>query len=126
MIRPFWMEPGVWIAIMGGILMAANAMRATIRPVAFAEYLGLPLADARDAALIRVYALRAAFVTLTLIILLAAENTKLLGAVCLAAVVMAAGDAWLTSHAKAKPSTIARHVAIATLLLAAGTQLILS
>jgi hypothetical protein len=40
----FWSKRWVWIATIGELSMAVNALRSLTAPVAFAAYLGLPLA----------------------------------------------------------------------------------
>jgi hypothetical protein len=40
----FWSKRGVWMAALGGLSMAVNALRSLTASVAFAAYLGLPLA----------------------------------------------------------------------------------
>jgi hypothetical protein len=119
----FWSNPGVWIAIGGGVLMAANLVRAVAAPVQFAAYFGLPLDDERDIGFVHVYGLRALFVLLILGILIHHQDARLLGAVCLAATTMAVGDAWLTSRACAHITTILRHCVIALALVSAGVFL---
>ena len=122
----FWSSPGVWIAAAGGVLMLINTVRALQAPAPFATYLGLPLADPRDAGLIRVYALRALFIALTLAILLALRDARTLGLVSLAAVLMPVGDAVLTARAGAPRATVIRHVVIAVALAAAAALLLRS
>jgi hypothetical protein len=97
-----------------------------VSPATFAVYFGLPLADARDAAFVRVYGLRAVFVALTVAILVIRQEPHLLGSVALAAVVMSAGDAWLTARAQADRRTIARHILISVALVAAGSLLLIA
>ena len=122
----FWSSPGVWIATAGGVLMLLNTVRALRAPAPFATYLGLPLADPRDAGLVRVYALRALFIALTLAILLVLRDARTLGLVSLAAVVMPVGDAILTARAGAPRATVIRHIVIAVALAAAAALLLRS
>jgi hypothetical protein len=120
----FWRSPGVWIAVAGALFMVVNAIRSWRSPVAFAAYLGLPLADARDASMVRIYALRALFIALSLTALLWLRDAGALAIVALAACVMPIGDAVLTSRAAAPAATVARHVIIALALAAAGLLLL--
>jgi hypothetical protein len=122
----FWSKPGVWIAALGGLLMAVNALRSLTAPVPFATYLGLPLADNGDADMVRVYGLRALFIGLAVAALLAMRDIPALAALMFSAVVMPVGDAVLTARAKAPKATIIRHVVIAILLLVAGILLVAS
>jgi Domain of unknown function (DUF4267) len=120
----FWSLPGVWIAALGGLLMASNALRSLFNPSAFATYLGLPLNDERDEGLLRVYGLRALFIALAVAGLLAVRDVQALTILMLAAVVMPVGDAMLTAKASAPRATVIRHVVIAAALLAAGLLLV--
>ena len=117
-------SPGVWIALAGGGLMLANALRAFRDPSRFAAYLGLPLADEKDAGLVRVYALRALFIALTVGILLLRGEPRTLGWICLAAAVMPVGDLVLTARAGAARPTVMRHALIAMILLLASYLLL--
>ncbi len=119
----FWRLPGVWIASLGLLFMFANAYRSWRAPVAFATYLGLPLSDARDDGFVRIYALRALFIGLAIIALLALRDARALGYFALAAAVMPVGDAWLTRRAGAPTRTVVRHVVIAVVLVIAAALL---
>ena len=107
---------GFWLAALGGLLMAVNAVRAFTGPAAFADYLGLPLASPNDAGLIKVYGLRAAFIALLVAALLVTGNAKALALLSASAVLMPVGDAVLSSVAGAPKRTVFRHVAIAVFL----------
>jgi hypothetical protein len=120
----FWSKPGVWIATLGGLLMAVNALRSLTAPVPFATYLGLPLVHDGDADMVRVYGLRALFIGLAVAALLVMRDTPALAALMFAAVVMPIGDAILTAKAKAPKATVIRHAVIAILLLVAGILLV--
>jgi hypothetical protein len=106
-----------WLVALIALLMALNAIRAFASPIAFAAYLGLPLADSKDADLVRVYGLRAAFLGVFAAILLARQDFQVLKWYALAAAIMPVGDAILTIRAAAPERTIARHVGIAIYLL---------
>ncbi len=120
----FWSMPGVWIAALGGLLMASNALRSLTKPEPFATYLGLPLANSSDAGLIRVYGLRALFIALAVGGLLFFQDVRALAILLLAAVVMPVGDALLTARAGAPRATVTRHAMIAVALFAAGVLLV--
>lgn len=123
-VSQFWALPAVWIAALGGALMAANALRAWAAPGAFATYLGLPLHDARDRDLLRVYALRAAFLALAVTALLSLRAAQPLALLLLSASIMPAGDTYLTRRAGAPAATVLRHAIITLRLLAAGAMLL--
>jgi hypothetical protein len=106
----------VVLALIIATLQAFNAFRAFSDPAGFASYLGLPLADPRDAGLIQVYGLRAAFIAALVAALLAFRQWTALFWMAAAAIVMPVGDALLTSAAGAPASTVARHGAIAAYL----------
>ena len=94
-------------------LQAFNAWRAFTDPVGFASYFGLPLADPRDAALVGVYGLRALFIATLVALLLAFRHWRALFLTAVAAIMMPAGDAFLTHAAGAPAAIVARHCAIA-------------
>lgn len=108
---------GLWLAGIGGTLMAVNAARAFADPIAFAAYLGLPLVDAGDAGMVHIYALRALFIALLVAALIISRQRTALALLAGCAVIMPLGDALLASGAAAVPATIARHLAIAVFLL---------
>ena len=120
----FWQMPGVWIAALGGAFMLLNTVRSLSNPVTFAAYLGLPLADDRDAGMVRVYALRALFIAVTMAGLLIIKDVPALTIITLAATIMAFGDAVLTSQAGAARGTVMRHVIIGVVLLVGGLLLL--
>ena len=99
-------------------------MRSLSRPEPFAAYLGLPLADPRDAGMVWVYGLRAVFIALAVSALLVLGDPRPLGWLCAAAVVMPVGDAVLTRNAGAPRATVIRHIAIATVLATAAVLLL--
>lgn len=113
---PLMRSLGGWMAAVGGALMIVNTVRAFSDPVAFAVYLGLPLAASADTALVHVYALRALFIALVVFGLIAARQRLALAVVAAVAVVMPVGDALLTAHAGAPMAIVGRHVAIAVFL----------
>lgn len=120
---PLMRSLGGWMAVAGGALMIVNAARAFNDPVAFATYLGLPLAAPQDAVLIHVYGLRALFIGIVVIGLLIARQRLALAVVAAAAVIMPVGDALLTHEAGAAMPTVLRHVGIAAFLAVAAVAL---
>lgn len=120
----FWQMPGVWIATVGAAFMTLNTFRALANPVGFAVYMGLPLVAENDANWVRVYALRALFVAISLAGLLAIQDVKALTIIAFSAVVMAFGDAILTSKSGASRATVVRHAVIGSVLLAGGLLLL--
>jgi hypothetical protein len=112
-----WRTAGVVLASIIAALQAFNAYRAFTDPAGFANYLGLPLADPRDAALIAVYGLRALFIAALVALLLVFRQWRALFLTAIAAVVMPVGDALLTHAAAAPVATVARHGAIALYLV---------
>jgi hypothetical protein len=114
---------GVTLAVAIALLQATNAARAFLDPSGFATYLGLPLADARDAGLVAVYGLRALFIACFVAALLARSEFRALRLMALAAIVMPVGDAFLTHQAGAPFAIVARHGAIAIYLIATATIL---
>lgn len=104
------------LALIIAALQGLNAFRAFSDPAGFADYLGLPLADPRDARLIELYGLRAAFIALLVAALLAFRQWTALFWMATAAIIMPVGDALLTSAAGAPLPTVIRHGAIAVYL----------
>lgn len=96
--------------------MAVNTVRAFLDPVAIAAYMGLPPADPESSGFVLVYALRAAFLALAALSLLARGEKTALGLFAAAAVVMPVGDAALTISAGAPLAIVARHAATAIYL----------
>lgn len=116
----YWRSTGVVMAGLGALLMLVNAARAFLNPAAFATYLGLPLMSASDAGLVQVYGLRALFIGMLIVTLLALRQRTALWVVALTAVVMPVGDAIMTAVAGAPGTIVGRHLAIAVFLLVAG------
>lgn len=114
---------GLWLCWPIALLMLVNAVRAWVDPAGFASYLGLPLQTAGDAALVQIYALRAAFLGLFALALLWLRAVALLRVMVLVALVMPLGDAWLTWQAGAPGVTVGRHLAIALFLVVTGALL---
>ncbi len=114
--RPRILIAAAALSLIIAALQAFNAFRAFADPAGFSAYLGLPLADPRDAGLVMVYGLRAAFIAILVALLLAFRLWTALFWMALAAIVMPVGDAYLTSSAGAPTSIVARHLAIAAYL----------
>jgi VanZ family protein len=104
-------------------VMIVNAARAAYQPIAFADYLGLPLRDPRDVGFVHVYALRAAFLGAFGLVLLMLRELRLLAWYALVAMIMPLGDLALTAQAGAPIATVVRHGAIALFLLATAALL---
>lgn len=104
---------GFWIAALMAVLQALNAIRAFAAPVGFSEYMGLPLQNAMDVGFVYVYGLRAAFISLLVILFLAVRRFDALAWTAAAALLMPVGDALLAQNAGAPLVTVLRHAAIA-------------
>ena len=116
MKQGYWRSGEIWMAALAGFLMLFNAVRAYSNPVGFADYLGLPLADVKDAVLIHTYALRALFIGLLVTGLIWKRQITALALVAAIAIVMPIGDAVLAVQAQAAQATIIRHIVIALYL----------
>lgn len=110
---------GFWIAALMAVLQALNAIRAFAAPVSFADYMGLPLQNAADVGFVYVYGLRAAFISLLVILFLAVRRFDALAWTAVAALLMPVGDAMLAQNAGAAPATVLRHAAIAVYVFVA-------
>jgi hypothetical protein len=112
----FWSRPSTWLVLLLGNYMLVNTLRASLDPVGFAAYMGLPLTDPANHAFVLVYALRTAFLGLCALALLATGNIRALAVYATVALVMPVGDAALTAVNGAPPLTVARHAATAIIL----------
>lgn len=110
---------GFWLALVMAVLQAVNAVRAFADPAGFADYIGLPLADASDVGFVHVYGLRTAFIAGLVLVFLALRRLDALVWMALVAVLMPVGDAVLASNAGAPTATIARHATIAVYVFVA-------
>ena len=116
-----WRSVGVWMAALLALSQLVNAIRAVLDPASFASYFGLPLAAQADAGLLYVYALRATFLGLFALFLIARRELVVLKWFALLAVLMPLGDLILTYSAGAPLSTVARHAGyVVFILVAAG------
>lgn len=110
---------GFWVAALMALLQGLNAVRAFASPVNFADYMGLPLQDAADVGFVYVYGLRAAFISLLVVLFLAFRKFDALAWTAVAALLMPVGDALLAQSAGAAPITVIRHAAIAVYVVVA-------
>lgn len=113
-----WRSVGVWMAALLGLSQLVNAGRAVLDPAGFASYLGLPLAASADAGLLSIYALRATFLGLFALLLIARRDLVALKWFAVVAVLMPLGDFALTYSAGAPTATVARHFAYVLFVLA--------
>ena len=113
-----WRSIGPWMAALLALSQILNAARAAIDSAGFAAYFGLPLASPIDAGLVQVYGLRAAFLGLFAMFLLARREFVVLKWFALLAVVMPVGDLMLTLRAGAPTTTVARHAGYVVYILA--------
>ena len=96
-----WRSVGVWMATLLALSQLANAIRAVLNPAGFASNLGLPLEVQADAGFVFVYALRATFLGLFALFLIARREFAVLKWFALLAVLMPLGDFVLTCRAGA-------------------------
>ena len=113
-----WRSVGVWMAVLLAFSQLLNAARAVLDPGGFASYLGLPLAAPGDAGLLSVYALRAAFLGLFAIVLIARRDLVGLKWFALLVVLIPLGDFAVTNGAGAPAATVARHAGYVVYILA--------
>jgi hypothetical protein len=118
-----WQSAGFWLALALALSQGANALRVLLGPIAYAEYMGLPLTAAADTAWVQVYALRALFLGSFAGFLLATARYRVLASMALIAVPMPVGDFWLVWQAGGANATLARHAVIAAALVAAWRTL---
>ena len=118
-----WRRPGPVLALVAAAFLLLNVVRAVADPVAFAGYLGLPLADPADTGFVLVYASRTAVLAGVTLLLVALGRLRTLARVSALAVVLPVTDAVLSSQAGAAPGTVARHAVIAVYLLVTAAVL---
>jgi hypothetical protein len=111
-----WRRPGPLLALVAAAFLLVNVVRAVADPVAFADYLGLPLADPADTGFVLVYASRTAVLAGVTVLLVVLGRLRTLAWVSALAVVLPVTDAVLSSGAGAAPGTVARHAVIAVYL----------
>ena len=112
-----WRSAGLWLT---GLLLAYilfSSVRAATDPSAFAATFGLPLGNAGDSSFVLVYAVRALFLGILGLTLLARRHYSSLAMFILAATIMPIGDALLVFRNGAGPATIGLHVSIGLILL---------
>lgn len=95
-----------------------NAVRATLGPVDFADYYGLPLVDPGNTAFVFVYAIRALFLGVFGLGLLIRRDFNGLALYALVASLMPLGDAILVGVEGGPTGTVVRHVLTAVFLVA--------
>lgn len=110
---------GFWMAAIMAVLQALNAVRAFTSPVSFSVYMGLPLESAADVGFVYVYGLRAAFISLLIILFLVTRRFNALAWTAVAALLMPVGDAILAQSAGAPFTTVLRHALIAMYVVVA-------
>lgn len=116
-------RPAVWLALLGAGYLVVNVVRAVVAPAAFAEYVGVPLADAADGGWVVVYASRTLVLAVVALVLLARRRLRELAVVFAVAVVAPVTDAALALGAGAAAGTVARHAGIALYLVVTGAGL---
>ena len=114
---------GYWLAVALALSQWLNALRAAMGPVAYGDYMGLPLSAESDSAWIYVYALRALFLGSFAAFLLLSGQFRVLSRMALIAIVMPVGDFILVWLAHGSNATLARHALIAGVLVAAWLSL---
>lgn len=114
---------GFWLAVALALSQWGNALRVVLGPVAYGDYMGLPLSAESDAAWVYVYALRALFLGSFAFFLLLTRRYGVLGHMAVIAVVMPIGDFILVLLAHGSNATLARHALIACVLVAAAISL---
>lgn len=110
---------GFWLAVALIAYMFFNAFRAFTDPVGFAITFGTPLQATGETAFVAVYGIRALFLAVFGLVLLATRNFKGLATFVLVGVVMPVGDALLVASSGSGASIVLRHVMVAALLLVA-------
>lgn len=121
--RPAWRSIGFWLCAAIVLLLARNVFASVSDPIAFASYLGLPLAP-EDAGWTSIYALRTGFIAALVAVLMARGDFAVLAWVAGVGTLMPLGDAALTHQADAAQATVARHLAIAAYLVVTTVVLI--
>jgi len=112
-----WRSVGLWISALLIGYMLFNAVRATLNPTAFAASFGIPLTNPGDDAFVLVYAIRALFLGLFGLALFVRRRYASLSLFLLVATVIPVGDALLVAQRGGEPTVVARHVAIAGIVL---------
>ncbi|MFY8047350.1 MAG: DUF4267 domain-containing protein [Erythrobacter sp.] len=111
---------GFWLAATIAALQGVNAVRTVLDPQGFASYMGLPVDQLSAFGWVQVYGLRAGFIAVLTVVLLARSDFAALRWMALAALLMPLGDAWLTTSAGAGAAVVGRHLVIALFLLVAS------
>lgn len=108
---------GFWMALTMGLFQGIAAVRAVADPVAFSNYMGLPIETAEQTGFVLVYALRTAFIACLVVAFCVRRQLEPLMWMALLAVALPVGDALLAGSSGAPAATIARHLAIAVFVL---------
>lgn len=116
--RAFWRSPGIWMVGILIVYILFNAVRATLSPVEFAVYYGLPLVDPGNTAFVLVYAIRALFLGVFGLGLLIRRDFNALALYALVASLMPIGDAILVGLEGGPTGTVIRHTLTAVFLVA--------
>ncbi len=111
-----WKTIGFWCAIIMGLAQASSALRAFANPAAFADYMGLPLAENAGPGFVWVYALRTTLIAFLALFLAISGRFKALAIIASVALILPIGDAWLSAQAGAADAIVYRHVGIAVFL----------
>jgi hypothetical protein len=109
-VARMWRSLGYWMVAAMALLQAVYAAQAFLSPNAFAASRGTPLPGNGDPAWVLTYAYRTAFVSLTVMLLLARGAMSTLRWVALAALVMPVGDLFIALEAGASRSILLRHI----------------
>ncbi len=110
---------GYWLAALLAVSQLYNAVRVALDPIAFASYMGVPLAAAADAGWVWIYAGRALFMGLFAAWLLWRSEFRVLRVMAMLALVMPAGDFYQVFQAQGPHLTLARHALVGAVLVAA-------
>jgi hypothetical protein len=113
---PVWRSVGILMVVVLIVYILFNAVRATLSPIEFAQYYGLPL-DGENTAFVFVYAIRALFLGFFGLALLIRKQYAALGLYALVGSVMPIGDAILVSLEGGSTGTVIRHILTAGFLL---------
>lgn len=111
-----WKTIGFWCAMIMVLAQATSAVRAFIDPEAFSTYMGLPVSGPNELAFVMVYALRTTLIAGLTFYLAITGHLRALAVIASIALILPIGDAWLSGHAGADPSIVARHATIAGFL----------
>ena len=112
-----WRSAGLWITGILLVYMIFSSVQAANNPESFAASFGLPLGNEGGGAFVQVYAIRAFFLGVLGLTFLVRKKYASLATVILVAIIMPIGDFFLVAQHGADITIIARHGAIACILL---------